>query len=143
MVGKDCNRFGEDYKIDELGIADDVMFPGLIDQKDLPGFYNLASLYLYPTIIEAFPIPITEAMTCGTPIVTSRGTGLEELAGDAALKVNPLDPEEIAEAVHRVLTDLSLAGQLSQRGLERAKMFSWKRCARQTLSVFEEVVGRS
>lgn len=141
VVGKDCERYGEDYRIGELGIADDVVFPGLVDQKDLPAFYNLASLYLYPTIIEAFPIPITEAMTCGTPIVTSHGTGLEELAGDAALKVNPLDPEEIAEAIHRVLSDPSLAEQLSHRGLERAKMFSWRRCARQTLSVFEEVVG--
>jgi glycosyltransferase involved in cell wall biosynthesis len=143
MVGKDCERYGEDYKIDELGIAEDVMFPGLVDQKDLPAFYNLASLYLYPTIIEAFPIPITEAMTCGTPIVTSHGTGLEELAGDAALRVDPLDPEEIAGAIHRVLTDPSLAAELSGRGLERSKMFSWERCARQTLSIFEEVVGEN
>ena len=143
VVGKDCERYGEDYKIGELGIAEDVIFPGLVDQKDLPAFYNLASLYLYPTIIEAFPIPITEAMTCGTPIVTSHGTGLEELAGDAAVNVNPLDPGEIAEAVHRVLTEPSLAEQLSRQGLERAKMFSWKRCARQTLSIFEDVVGQS
>jgi glycosyltransferase involved in cell wall biosynthesis len=141
VVGKDCERFGVDYRIDELGIANDAVFPGLVKQEDLPAFYNLASLYLYPTVIEAFPIPITEAMSCGTPIVTSHGTGLEEIAGDAALKVNPHDPAEIADAAHRILTDSELAQTLRARGFERAKMFSWERCARQTLAVFEEVAG--
>jgi glycosyltransferase involved in cell wall biosynthesis len=141
VVGRDCERFGAEHRISELGIADDVSFPGLVRQEDLPAFYNLASLYLYPTIIEAFPIPITEAMSCGTPIVTSYGTGLEELAGDAALKVDPREPAEIAAAAHRVLTDPALAQTLRARGLERARMFSWERCARQTLGVFKSVVG--
>src|SRR5918996_899727 len=143
IVGKDCHRYGAEHRIDELGIAEDVIFTGLVDQSDLPAFYNLAALYLYPTIIEAFPIPITEAMSCGTPIITSHGTGLEELAGDAALKVDPRDPVAIAEAAHRVLTDSGLAEQLSKRGLERAKIFSWRRCAEQTLGVFNDVMAQS
>jgi glycosyltransferase involved in cell wall biosynthesis len=143
IVGKDCDRYGAEHNIDQLGIAKDVIFTGLVDQSDLPVFYNLAAVYLYPTIIEAFPIPITEAMACGTPIVTSHGTGLEELAGDAALKVNPLEPSEIAQAVHRLLTDKALARQLIEVGFERSKLFSWEKCARQTLRVFEEVVGDS
>jgi glycosyltransferase involved in cell wall biosynthesis len=141
IVGKDCHRFAAEHRIDRLGIENDVIFPGLVNQSDLPAFYNMASLYLYPTIIEAFPVPITEAMACGTPIVTSHGTGLEELAGDAALKVNPLNPVEIAEAAHRLLTDSVLARQLIERGFERSKLFSWERCARQTLEVFESVAG--
>ncbi|MEJ2080226.1 MAG: glycosyltransferase family 1 protein [Acidobacteriota bacterium] len=140
VVGKDCDRYGTEHRIDELGIAEDVLFPGFVEQRDLPAFYNLASLYLYPTIIEAFPVPITEAMACGTPIVTSHGTGLEELAGDAALKVNPLCPEEIAEAAYRLLTDKDLARRLVERGFERSKLFSWKKCAQKTLQVFREVV---
>jgi glycosyltransferase involved in cell wall biosynthesis len=141
VVGKDCHRFAAEHRIDRLGIENDVIFPGLVNQSDLPAFYNMASLYLYPTIIEAFPVPITEAMACGTPIVTSHGTGLEELAGEAALKVNPLNPVEIAEAAHRLLTDSVLARQLIERGFERSKLFSWERCARQTLEVFESVAG--
>ncbi|MEJ2081493.1 MAG: glycosyltransferase family 1 protein, partial [Acidobacteriota bacterium] len=140
VVGKDCDRYVTEHRIDELGIAEDVLFPGFVEQRDLPAFYNLASLYLYPTIIEAFPVPITEAMACGTPIVTSHGTGLEEIAGDAALKVNPLCPEEIAEAAYRLLTDKDLARRLVERGFERSKLFSWKKCAQKTLQVFREVV---
>jgi glycosyltransferase involved in cell wall biosynthesis len=141
VVGKDCHRYAAEHRIDELGIENDVIFPGLVDQGDLPAFYNMAALYLYPTIIEAFPVPITEAMACGTPIVTSHGTGLEEIAGDAALKVNPLNPIEIAEAAYRLLTDKALARDLIERGFERSKLFNWERCARQTLDVFESVVG--
>ena len=140
IAGKECHRYGIEHRIDRLGIENDVLFPGLVGQADLPVFYNLASLHLYPTIIEAFPAPITEAMACGTPIMTSHGTGLEELAGDAALKVNPLDPAEIAEVAHRLLTDQALARQLVERGFQRSKLFNWEKCARQTLTVFEEVV---
>lgn len=143
VAGKDCDRYGEEHRIDELGIANDVLFPGLVDARDLPAFYNLAALLLYPTIIEAFPGPITEAMACGTPIVTSHGTGLEELAADAALKVNPLDPEEIAEAAHRLINDHTLAQELIERGFERSKLFTWEKCARETLHMFEEVMSPS
>jgi glycosyltransferase involved in cell wall biosynthesis len=140
MVGKDCDRYGIEHRIESLGISDDVIFPGLVKQEDLTGFYNLASLYLYPTLLEAFPVPITEAMSCGVPIVTSIGTGLEEIAGGAAVKVNPLDPAAIAEAAYGVLTEPGLAQTLKERGLERAKLFHWEVCARRTLQVFDAIV---
>src|ERR1044071_1461749 len=99
--GKDCFRFRQDYNIPADGYGRDILFPGWIDQSDLPAIYSLADLYLYPSNLEAFPIPITEAMACGTPIITSRVNGLEEIAGSAALLVNPDDPEKIADAVQR------------------------------------------
>ena len=139
--GKGCERFREDFAIPDSGWGRDVLFPGWLDQSDLPAIYSAADLFLYPSNQEAFPIPITEAMTCGTPIVTSRANGLLELAGDAALLVDPDDADEIAGAVLRVLTDTALASQLSEAGLKRSAMFSWERCARNTLTVLEDAVA--
>jgi glycosyltransferase involved in cell wall biosynthesis len=133
--GKDCFRFRQDYKIPDDGYGSDVMFPGWIDQADLPAIYSLADLYLYPSNLEAFPIPITEAMACGTPIITSRANGLEEIAGSAAVLIDPDNPEEIAEAVRRVLTTPELQAHLSAAGLERSRRFSWNRCAQETLEI--------
>ena len=90
---------------------------------------------------EAFPIPLTEAMACGTPIVTSRANGLEEIAGSAALLVDPRDPDEIATTVQRVLSEPDLAARMAAAGLERARTFSWETCARRTLEILEEAAG--
>jgi len=139
--GKGCDRFRKDFAIPDSGWGRDVLFPGWLDQSDLPAIYSAADLFLYPSNQEAFPIPITEAMTCGTPIVTSRANGLLELAGDAALLVDPNDADEIAAAVQRVLTDGSLASRLSDAGLTRSALFSWERCARNTLAVLEDAVA--
>lgn len=140
--GKDCHLYRVDYSIPEEGWGGDVVFPGWIDQQDLPAVYSLASLYLYPSNLEAFPIPLTEAMACGTPIITSNINGLEEIAGDAALLVDPTDAEDIAAALERVLTDRAVQESLSARGLERSKIFSWDRCASETLAILGEVGGR-
>jgi glycosyltransferase involved in cell wall biosynthesis len=139
--GKDCHLYRGEYSIPEDGYGADIVFPGWMDQQDLPVVYSAASLYLYPSNLEAFPIPLTEAMACGTPIVTSDINGLEEIAGDAALLVDPTNPQEIASAVGRVLADPTLKESLSARGLERAQKFTWDRCASRTLAILEEVGG--
>jgi glycosyltransferase involved in cell wall biosynthesis len=133
--GKDCFRFRRDYGIPADGYGRDVLFPDWVDQSDLPAIYSLADVYLYPSNLEAFPIPITEAMACGTPIITSNANGLEEIAGSAALLVNPENPEEIADAVHRVLTNAELQAELSAAGLARSRLFTWERCAKETLEI--------
>jgi glycosyltransferase involved in cell wall biosynthesis len=135
--GKDCHRFRTDYHIPENGYGRDILFTGWIDQEDLPAVYSLAELYLYPSNLEAFPIPLTEAMACGTPIITSRVNGLEEIAGSAALLVDPDDPEDTADAVRRVLTNPELQAALVAAGGVRAKKFSWKNCARETLAILQ------
>jgi glycosyltransferase involved in cell wall biosynthesis len=137
--GKDCERFRDEYRIPDAGWGRDVLFPGWLDQADLPAVYSASDLYLYPSNQEAFPIPLTEAMACGTPIVTSRANGLEEIAGSAAVLVDPRDPAAIADAARRVLTDPGLSRQLAAAGLERSRLFSWENCARRTLEILEEI----
>ena len=139
--GRDCERFRAVYNLPADGWGGDVLFPGWIDQADMPAVYSLAGLLLYPSNLEAFPIPITEAMACGTPIVTSDANGLKEIAGDAAVRVDPGDPEAICQAMHQVLTDRQLRTDLSARGLKRARVFSWDRCARETLAVLTEAAS--
>ena len=140
--GRDCERFREDYGIPDEGWGARVRFLGWIEQEDLPAIYSLARLYLYPSNLEAFPIPITEAMACGTPIVTSNVNGLEELAGDAAVKVDPDDPAAIGAAVRRVVEDDELAARLSAAGLARSARFDWTSCAEKTLEVLRRVARR-
>lgn len=139
--GKDLERFRQDYSIPSDGWGRDVLFPGYLDQADLPAVYSASDLYLYPSNQEAFPIPLTEAMACGTPIITSHANGLEEIAGSAALLVDPRNPEEIAQAVTKVLTDPQLAARLAAAGLERSRTFSWESCGRRTLEILAEVAG--
>jgi glycosyltransferase involved in cell wall biosynthesis len=136
--GKDCHQLRGAYGIPDEGWGRDVLFPGWIDQHDLPAVYSMADLYLYPSNLEAFPIPITEAMACGTPIVTSNRNGLEEIAGDAALRVNASDPAAITDAITQVLTKPDVASALAAAGLERSGRYSWDRCVTRTLAILEE-----
>jgi glycosyltransferase involved in cell wall biosynthesis len=141
--GKGCERFREDYEIPEAGWGRDVLFPGWLDQSDLPAVYSASDLFLYPSNQEAFPIPVTEAMTCGTPIVTSAVNGLEELAGDAALLVDPGNPGAIADAALQILCEPAVAARLRAAGLARSRMFSWANCARQTLEILRQAASRA
>jgi glycosyltransferase involved in cell wall biosynthesis len=139
--GKDCHLFRDEYGLAQEAAGQDILFPGWIDQADLPAVYSLADLYLYPSNLEAFPIPITEAMACGTPIVTSNANGLVEIAGDAAIFVDPTDAPAIAEAINRVLTDDNLQTSLSKKGLARSTLFTWEKCAQSTLETLENLVS--
>lgn len=139
--GKDGHLFRQEYALPADGYGRDVHFPGWIEQKDLPAIYSLADLYLYPSNLEAFPIPITEALACGTPIVTSNANGLEEIAGEAAVLVDPEDALAIAGAIGAVLGDPDLMRNLSEKGLARSERFSWDRCARETLRILENVAA--
>jgi len=127
--GKDCHLFRDEYKIPNAGYGKDILFPDWIDQADMPAVLSLASLYLYPSNLEAFPIPLTEAMACGTPILTSNVNGLKEIAGEAALLIDPNDTEAIARGIAQILSDCELRDSLSRKGLERSVLFTWDRCA--------------
>src|SRR6185503_10705304 len=120
---RDCHLFRDDYAIPIDGYGKDILFPDWIDQADMPAVFTLASLYLYPSNLEAFPIPLTEAMGCGTPILTSNVNGLKEIAGDAALLMNPNDTGSIANGIIQILSDSNLRETLSCKGLERSALF--------------------
>lgn len=142
VAGRDCEQFRQRYSIPDDGYGADILFPGWVDQLDLPAFYQLASVFVYPSNMEAFPIPITEALTSGTPTVTSNRFGLRELAGDGAMLVDPSNPQAVADAVLGLLGDASRREQLAARALERAKRFDWARCTRETLALIERAGAR-
>lgn len=139
VAGRGCEVFRERYGIPDDGYGQDIRFCGWVDQADLPAFYQLAALFLYPSNMEAFPIPITEALASGTPIVTSNVFGLRELAGDAAILVDPDDPNSIAEGTLRLLAEKNLRAELRARAIERSKLFDWDVCAAATLAILERV----
>lgn len=118
-----------------------VHLTGFLTDDDLALLYSATACFLYPSLAEGFGLPVAEALACGAPVVTSDRTSLPEVAGDAALLVDPEDEEAIGEAALRILGDPDLATDLRRRGLERARAFSWERCAEATARVYEEVAG--
>ncbi|HET9299010.1 MAG TPA: glycosyltransferase family 1 protein [Candidatus Polarisedimenticolaceae bacterium] len=141
VCGRDVERYAHALPLREMGIGQDVLFLGWVEQEDLPALYNAADLYLYPTRLEGFPIPITEALACGTPIVTSKGGVFPEAAGEAAVYVDPEDPADIAAGIRRVLEDPALRQSMREKGLERAKLFTWERCASLTLALLQSLAS--
>jgi glycosyltransferase involved in cell wall biosynthesis len=125
--------------IERLGIRNRVHFTGWVSHDDLPAFYNLADLFVLPSLYEGFGIPLLEAMACGCPVVTSTTCSPPEVVGGAGFLVDPLDVNEVAAGICEVLCNSELRNTLATRGLERAKEFSWEKCARQTLEVLESV----
>jgi glycosyltransferase involved in cell wall biosynthesis len=118
-----------------------VVFLGYVPDEDLPALYSGADLFVFPSHYEGFGLPPLEAMACGTPVVCSNTSSLPEVVGDAAIMVDPTNVEALAEAMHRVLTDGDLRQHMREKGLARAKQFTWERCARETLAVYQEVCG--
>jgi len=127
--------------IEEFNLKDKVIITNWVSRSELPVFYKLADLFAFPSLYEGFGIPVLEAMTCGCPVVTSSTGATPEIAGDAALIVNPRSVDEIYEATVRVLEDEKLKKELVSKGYARAKKFSWEKSARETLSVFRELKG--
>jgi glycosyltransferase involved in cell wall biosynthesis len=128
--------------VDELRLADDVIFFGTASVADLLLLYNGARLFVFPSLYEGFGLPPLEAMACGTPVVCSRTSSLPEVLGEAALYFDPLDAEALAEAIQRLAEDEGLRQELRQRGLEQAAKFSWQKTAEQTLAVYRRVYGQ-
>lgn len=126
-----------------LGLEEAVHFPGFIDDDDLPAVYGGAALFVFPSLYEGFGLPLLEAMACGVPVVTSNVSSLPEVAGDAALLVDPRDEAGLAAAVARGLRDGALRDRLRAAGLARARQFSWEATARRTLDAYTSVVGES
>jgi glycosyltransferase involved in cell wall biosynthesis len=128
-------------QVRKLGLGERVFFPGYIDQGDIAALYSMATVFAYPSLWEGFGLPVLEAMACGAPVLTSNVSSLPEVAGDAAVLVPPTDVDAIAASLGRLLDDDAFRADLSARGRQRAAQFSWERCARETLAVYEAVAG--
>jgi len=127
--------------IEKMRLHSDVIFTGGISEKDLCILYNGAEMLVYPAFAEGFGLPVVEAMACGTPVITSNTTALQEIAKDAAILINPCSIQEIAEGIERVLKEEELRQELSSRGLQRSKKFRWDETAKKTIAVYQEVLA--
>lgn len=135
---------GRGYKeieraIGEMELAGRVVCPGYVDDNDLPALYGGAELFVLPSLYEGFGLPALEAMACGAPVVASNVSSLPEVVGDAGLLADPTDAADLARQMVRVLMDPARAADMRRRGVERARQFTWERCARETLEVIRDV----
>ena len=128
-------------KIQQSPFSQDIVFTGFIDDEDLPFLYSGAEMFLYPSLYEGFGLPVLEAMACGTPVITSNLSSLPEVTGEAGILIDPLKVEEIFQAMEKLSADKELREELQKKGLERAKLFSWKRAAKETLELYKEMLG--
>lgn len=108
-----------------------------IPYEKIPELYNLATLFLYPSLRESFGLPLIEAMACGTPVISSNTSSMPEIGGDAAIFIDPYDHTQIAEAIIKMLSNDMVKSNLINLGLQQAKKYSWKNMAREVLSVYE------
>ncbi len=116
---------------------------GYVDEEELVPFYSGADVFVYASLDEGFGLPPLEAMACGTPAIASNATSIPETVGNAALLINPMNIEEIAEAIRRLARDEALRHELVERGFAHVRGFTWDRAARETLAVYEEAVNAS
>ncbi len=123
-------------------VAAHVKFTGYIPDEDMPALYSAADLFVYPSLYEGFGLPVLEAMACGTPVVTSNTSSLPEIAGQAALMVDPYNVQAISEAIAQGLLDENMRSTLRAKGIEQARRFSWAETARQTLKIYEDIVNQ-
>ncbi|MCG3210878.1 MAG: D-inositol-3-phosphate glycosyltransferase [Anaerolineae bacterium] len=128
-------------RVAELGLAEHVIFPGFVANADKPALLSGALAYVFPSLFEGFGLPVLEAMACGTPVLTSNVSSLPEVAGDAALLVNPHDTAAIAAGLLKVMTDAGLRQQLRARGFEQIQKFSWDTAAAQVLEILERIAS--
>ncbi len=130
-------------EVERLLLSKDVIFTGYVPFEDLPALYSLCETMAFPSLYEGFGLPVLEAMACGAAVVTSRSSSLIEVAGDAALLVNPLSVDEIADSLRRLHQDPDLRAELREHGIARASNFTWEAAARSTLDLYEKVAART
>lgn len=139
---KDSPRFTDVRGlVDALGLHESVRPIGWVDEDDKPALYRLATCFVYPSVYEGFGLPVLEAMSCGTPVVSSDASSIPEIVGDAAFLVDPHDPRQLAGALLAIYNQPDLRSDLGQRAHQQAERFSWKRTIIETLAVYEQVAG--
>ncbi|HEV2905144.1 MAG TPA: glycosyltransferase family 1 protein [Pyrinomonadaceae bacterium] len=138
IAGKRGWLEGETMRAAELSAAaHDIRFTGYVVEADLPKLFSGAMCFAYPSYFEGFGLPVLEAMQCGTPVIAGNRTSLPEVAGDAAVLVDPFDETVIANALRNLIENPDRRADLRVKGIERAKRFSWQQTARLTLQAYE------
>lgn len=128
--------------IKEFNIGNRVIRPGNIDKEELVAFYNLASVYVQPSLYEGFGLPVLQALSCGTPVVSSKAGSLPEVGGDACIFFDPTNSSQFQSIISEVLQNNSLQNKLSKLGLKQAAKFSWDRVAKETKAVYTKAINK-
>jgi glycosyltransferase involved in cell wall biosynthesis len=143
LAGKKGWLYEEFFRlVRNLDLERAIIFTDWVPDEDLPALYSAASVVAYPSLYEGFGLSILKAFACGTPVVTSNVSSMPEVAGDAAILVDPYDTDGLAESLWKVLSDEKLATNLREKGFAQVKKFSWEKTAKETLEVYEEVQDR-
>jgi glycosyltransferase involved in cell wall biosynthesis len=140
MIGDEISRYSSLRRaVHRHQLHKYVRFLGYLPEATLAVMYRLAGVFVFPSLYEGFGLPPLEAMASGTPVVTSNVSSLPEVAGDAAVLIDPYDPASIAGGIEQVLTNETLRHDLRQKGLARARQFSWEQSVRRVREIYEEV----
>lgn len=140
LIGDPVHPFG-DYRqeADRLGLTSLVRCPGRLNRHELRVLYSHADLFVFPSLYEGFGMPVLEAMACGAPVITSSTSALPEVAGDAAVLVNPEDADDVGQAMTTVLEDDRKRDEMRQRGFARARAFTWEEAAARTAALYRRL----
>lgn len=141
-VGGKIGEFDELKKMKEEKKLKKVNFIGFIPDKELNKFYNSLDIFIAPTTYDGFCMPGLEAMACGCPIITSNTGALPEVAGNAGITINPLDADEIAKSILKIKNNPRLIQEMRKKSIEHAKKFTWEKCAKETLEVYNKVLKK-
>lgn len=137
--GKGWRYEGIFTRVEELSLEGDVTFLGYVPEENLPALYCLADALVFPSVYEGFGLPPLEAMACGTPVIASDRSSLPEVIGDAGLMVPADKRDALAEAIHTLLQDGQLRGELIRKGLTRANKFSWQKTGQDLLAIYRRL----
>lgn len=142
LVMIDYNKHALINLLQELGypsLIDHIVLTGYVDNKDLPVIYGQSELFLYPSLRESFGIPVIEAMASGCPVITSNTSSMPEIAGEAAILIDPYDPNTITQAMKKITSDTDIRSSMIQKGLHQAAGFSWAQMASHVLNIYHEI----
>jgi glycosyltransferase involved in cell wall biosynthesis len=143
IIGDEISKYATLRRaVHRLQLHKHVRFFGFVSDDTLAALYRLAAVFVFPSLYEGFGLPPLEAMASGAPVVTSNVSSLPEVAGDAALLIDPYDTEAIADAIRRVLSDDQLRLEMRERGFVRARHFSWERSIGRVHDIYQEVLAR-
>jgi glycosyltransferase involved in cell wall biosynthesis len=140
-AGRSMYRYRTLQLIKELKLGKHVIFTGFIDKEELPWYYSSAIALVFPSLYEGFGHPVLEAMACGCPVITSKLSSLPEIAGEAGIMVDAFDDNAIASAIGDFICNKNLRKDMINKGLERAKMFSWEKTSKATLEVYNKLLS--
>jgi glycosyltransferase involved in cell wall biosynthesis len=141
LAGSNRLNFGDNLPTGSPQFRSRVIYTGYVADEDLSALYSGATAFIFPSLFEGFGLPPLEAMQCGTPVIASNTTSLPEVVGNAGIAIDPLDEDAICQAMLAVATNRDLAQTLSRKGLERAKDFSWAKCASDTADVYRKILS--